>query len=189
LWYTEQEHQRANREAELRQSESARADEARQERDHARRTLYLAHMSLAYNDWQDRHPYSRIGRVLDLLDQYQPRPGEPDLRSFEWYYLHHLCNHELVRCSRRKEGRVLALAYSPVGGILAGGGDDKVVTLWDDQTGRELRALHGHTAAVQGLSFSPDGRRVASASADKTVKVWDVSSGKELCTLVGHNGR
>src|ERR1022692_2180508 len=41
----------------------------------------------------------------------------------------------------RHGSRVLALAYSPDGRILAAGGGDDPVRLWDTDTGKEIRTI------------------------------------------------
>ncbi len=76
-----------------------------------------------------------------------------------------------------------AVALSRDAQMLASGGDDNTVRLWDTATGTELRTLAGHTAAVFAVAFSPDDRLVASGSADKTIILWDVASGAKTRTL------
>ena len=70
-------------------------------------------------------------------------------------------------------GGVRALAYGPDGRILATGGDDHAIRLWNAATGQEIGApLTGHTGTVTSVAFSPDGTLLASGSADQTVRLW-----------------
>src|SRR5262249_40600760 len=70
--------------------------------------------------------------------------------------------------------RALAVAFSPDGRLLATGGLDRQVQLWDVATGRILRSLAGHRGPVETLAFAPDGKSLASGSSDTTVLVWSV---------------
>jgi WD40 repeat protein len=74
-------------------------------------------------------------------------------------------------------GAVHSVAFSPDSRLLATGGDDTKIRIWDLSTGDQLRVLTGHTSAVHGLSFSHDGRALASASFDGTVRVWSLQAG------------
>ncbi len=69
----------------------------------------------------------------------------------------------------------MSLALDPTGRILASGGTDNTIKLWDIATGRELRTLTGHDALLTSVDFSPDGSTLLSASRDRTIRLWDVS--------------
>ena len=108
-----------------------------------------------------------------------------------------------------------SIAYSPDGSMLASGGWDRAIRLWDvetgenintltehtDQvtsgdydamirlwdidTGENIRTLTGHTSIIYDLTFSDEGI-LASASEDDTVRLWDVEAGESINTLIGH---
>jgi WD40 repeat protein len=75
---------------------------------------------------------------------------------------------------------------SPDRRIMATGGSDGVVRLWDAATLEPGRVLEGHGGRVCGLAFTPDGSIVATGSEDGTARLWDVATGEPLLVLAGH---
>jgi len=69
-------------------------------------------------------------------------------------------------------GTVYAVAMHPAGRILASGGKDGVIRLWDFATGEELVALTDHADYVHDLAFTPDVTTLISGSGDGTARVW-----------------
>jgi WD40 repeat protein len=80
-----------------------------------------------------------------------------------------------------------SIAFSPQGDVVATGGVDRIVKLWDIRTGNLLAKLQGHTYPVLTLAFSPDGGRLVSGSGDTTLRIWDVRTRTELNHLTGHS--
>jgi WD40 repeat protein/serine/threonine protein kinase/tetratricopeptide (TPR) repeat protein len=148
----------------------------------ARRHLYAAHMNLAHAAWET----ARVGRVLDLLKQHEPQPGEEDLRGFEWHYWNRLAHSYQLNLEGHTD-LVNCVAFSADGKRLASASQDQTVKVWDAMTGQETLTLKGHSEPVSSVAFSPDGKRLASAGQDQTVKVWDATSGRETLTLNGHS--
>jgi WD40 repeat protein len=80
------------------------------------------------------------------------------------------------------------VAISPGSKVVASGGSDSTVTLWDRESGKELQRLSGQTGNVLSVAFSPDGHHLASAGGDGSTRIWNVLTGESLYTLSGHVG-
>ncbi|OYD87527.1 hypothetical protein CDG77_28885 [Nostoc sp. 'Peltigera membranacea cyanobiont' 213] len=82
---------------------------------------------------------------------------------------------------------VLCVAISPDGKILASGGRDRTIKLWNLTTVELLTTLTGHSSPVLAVDFSPDGQTLASASnmefQDGNIKLWDAGTGRIRQTL------
>ena len=100
---------------------------------------------------------SRSGKTVIVRD---PGTGKPAGPAFEAH-----------------GGSAVALAIGPDGKLMATGGGDQTVQLWNlaDRTplGPPLR---GHRSNVVSLAFSPDGSLLATGSWDGSVIVWDLAT-------------
>ncbi len=87
-------------------------------------------------------------------------------------------------------GLTQALAVRPDGQMLASGGSDGAVRLWELSSGQLTHTFarrrligSGHRGAISALAFHPDGLALYSASADGTVKEWNLAERRLLNTL------
>ena len=80
---------------------------------------------------------------------------------------------------------VNALALSPDGKILASGGSDRAVKLWDTETWQLKATLPApvHPYQVRGVAFSPDAKSLLTVGAESNFKVWNID--RLECVFVG----
>jgi WD40 repeat protein/DNA-directed RNA polymerase specialized sigma24 family protein len=151
--------------------------------------------------WTENPPPSQTRSFWDLTGLHawvglDPLIGNPALRGLDGKPLRPLGGRVTVReaaTGRRlltlNEGQadvINNVCFSPDGRRLAGATSGGQVKVWDAGTGRLLRTLRGHTAAVRVAAFSADGRRLVTASADKTARLWDADTGKQVLAFRGH---
>jgi WD40 repeat protein len=78
---------------------------------------------------------------------------------------------------------VHALTMSPDGKLLAGGGEDRLVHLWEVPGTKSKANLAEHRDWVCALAFDPVGKHLASSDYQGKVILWDVSVAKKLRDL------
>lgn len=83
-------------------------------------------------------------------------------------------------------GRVNAAQFAPFGRLLATGGYDYRVILWDGAKEWSPKTLTGHKNYVRVVAFSGDGRFLASADSAGKICIWNVETGTLEREIVGH---
>lgn len=83
------------------------------------------------------------------------------------------------------KGSVYVLGARP--SVLASGGPESVVRVWDPRSGKQITKFVGHTDNIRGILINENGDTIMSASSDRTVKVWSLTAGRCMHTLTMHN--
>jgi WD repeat-containing protein 48 len=86
---------------------------------------------------------------------------------------------------KSEKGSVYALSVCR--SVLASGGPDAIVRLWDPRSGKRVTKFVGHTDNVRDILINETGDMIMTASSDQTVKVWSVTAGRCMHTLTMHN--
>ncbi|MCI0712876.1 MAG: WD40 repeat domain-containing protein [Chloroflexi bacterium] len=84
----------------------------------------------------------------------------------------------------RYDQALYTLGLSPDGSQVYSTGKDRLIHVWDVQSGEEVLTLEGHTGELRhGVVFSSDGNLIVSAGFDKTVRMWSAETGDLVATI------
>ncbi|KAL6703263.1 hypothetical protein ACN47E_010051 [Coniothyrium glycines] len=83
------------------------------------------------------------------------------------------------------KGSVYALAVTPH--MIASGGPESIVRVWDSRSGKRITKFVGHTDNVRDILLAHDGDTILTGSSDQTVKVWSMTAGRCMYTLTMHS--
>jgi len=67
-------------------------------------------------------------------------------------------------------------AFAPDGKSIVTETDDKILRIWNAETGEELFALTEEFRYYMCVPFSPNGKKIVTIMADNTVRIWDLSA-------------
>lgn len=102
---------------------------------------------------------------------------KPELRRWEYHRVKADCDNRYREFGNEKA--YFAVAISPDGTLVAGGGKGSTVEIFQFETAEKLARLVGPWTQVNSLKFSKDGKLLAAAS-DTCVQVWDISTRKKI---------
>ena len=133
-----------------------------------------------------------VWNLMDASEQSRLVFGETRPTRYDDAYRAYIDGQE-VKCSvsniSLKHGdTVNTIVVGPTTHILASGGEDRTVYLWDVQAMRLLFTLTAHPDAISCLAFSHDGQILASGGKEGAICLWRVRDGRLLQTLEGHTG-
>jgi WD40 repeat protein len=71
----------------------------------------------------------------------------------------------------------MGVGFSGDGKLIASGGADNVVKVWDYAKGEQVRTINAHTKQVTSLAFIGKGQNFATCSGDQQVRFWNTNGG------------
>ncbi|HVW01281.1 MAG TPA: hypothetical protein VHB77_13105, partial [Planctomycetaceae bacterium] len=88
-----------------------------------------------------------------------------------------------ARMADAHQGHLRTLAVSADGRLVATGGNDQVVKIWNLADGALVHALAGHASHVYSVAFDPTGTTLFSGDLMGVIKQWNVADGKHVRDL------
>jgi len=97
---------------------------------------------------------------------------------------------QIVQSMERQIDFIRSLAWSPMGDLLASGGEDGRIIAWSTDTGEAILRFPRQVGAIYGLDWSPDGNFLASAGESGALTVWDKNTGRAAAApILAHQRR
>lgn len=86
---------------------------------------------------------------------------------------------------RGHTGLIRATAWSPDGKLLASGGNDGAVIIWEPTTSKRIRSYRMYQT-IEDIHWRPDGKIIASVG-ESNIRIWNPSTGNTLATIYPPN--
>ncbi len=83
-------------------------------------------------------------------------------------------------------GAVMSLSVSHDSVLLASGGKDKILALWDAETGAPVESFAMYRDTILSVRFAPNNRSLFTTCADRTIRLYDTDDKVLVQNMYGH---
>jgi len=142
--------------------------------DETRRRAYAAEITAAFHALDENN----LGRAIELLNRQRPKPGEEDLRGFEWRLLWQRCRSD-EKVTFHEEGEAAA-CFSPDGRWFVYAHTNIIIREMPSLA-KVATILHGTTTPHGSLTiaFSPRAKLMATGNGDGA-RLWSTETWQEI---------
>ena len=164
---------------------------------HSNSALVSASSDITVKVWRPHSEDSQIPETIGLHSDYVKCLASPGAHS-DWVASGGL-DHKIKLWDLNGGGEKLHIdlgeneakgsvyALSVRGSVMASGGPESIVRLWDPKSGKRITNFVGHTDNIRDILINQDGDTVMTASSDQSIKVWSITAGRCMYTLTMHN--
>ena len=164
---------------------------------HSNSALISASSDITVKLWRPHSEDSQIPETIGLHSDYVKCLASPGAHS-DWVASGGL-DHKIKLWDLNGGGEKLHIdlgeteakgsvyALSVRGSVMASGGPESIVRLWDPKSGKRITNFVGHTDNIRDILINQDGDTVMTASSDQSIKVWSITAGRCMYTLTMHN--
>ena len=90
--------------------------------------------------------------------------------------------------SHSHDGAILGVSFSHDGKLIASGGSDKIVRIFEAETFDQRQTLSGHPGPIYSVAFAQQGPLLASVGFKEDILVWNAETGENVQTFQSDNG-
>ena len=164
---------------------------------HSNSALVSASSDITVKVWRPQSEDSQMPETIGLHSDYVKCLASPGAHS-DWVASGGL-DHQIKLWDLNGGGEKLHIdlgeneakgsvyALSVKGSVMASGGPESIVRLWDPKSGKRITNFVGHTDNIRDILINQDGDTVMTASSDQSIKVWSITAGRCMYTLTMHN--
>lgn len=113
---------------------------------------------------------------------YPERPYVAEAETALWNASHNSLQNYLPKTILKHNSNVNYVVFSPDNSKIITVSEDKIATMWDTASGKQIAQRQDHNTNVIYAEFSPDSSKVVTSTHDASI-IWDAETGRRLATL------